>query len=146
MLNVSRLKGCKRIACIFLVCLLPAGSAGVFAQTSKSTVTATPLLTKELIGVPGKEAVMLSVEYLPGGESMPHRHDAQVFLYVVEGSIVTQVEGQAPVTLTAGQTFYEAPGDIHKTARNASKTEPAKLVVFFVKDVGKPISRPVAAN
>lgn len=128
------------------VCLLAAGSAAVLAQSGKDSVTATPLMTKDLVGVPGKEAVMLSVEYLPGGASMPHRHDAQVFLYVVEGSVVTQVEGQEPVTLKAGQTFYENPNDIHKTARNASQTEPAKLVAFIVKDKGKPVSRPVTAN
>jgi quercetin dioxygenase-like cupin family protein len=145
MLNESWSDVCKGSAALLLVCLLPS-SAGVLAQNAKNSVTATPLILRDLAGVPGKEAVLLTVDYLPGGASLPHRHDAQVFLYVAEGSIVTQVEGKEPVTLTVGQTFYEGPEDIHKTARNASKTEAAKLVVFMVKDAGKPISRPVTAD
>lgn len=144
--NIPRLEHCCRPASIFLLCLIAAGSAGGLAQSAQDSVTVKPLLTKDLVGIPGKEAVLLTVDYLPGGASMPHRHDAQVFLYVVEGSIVTQVEGQEPVTLKAGQTFYENPTDIHKTAKNASQTEPAKVVAFIVKDKGKAVSRPVAAN
>jgi quercetin dioxygenase-like cupin family protein len=86
---------------------------------------------------------MLTVEYPPGGSSAAHRHDADVFVYVLEGSVVMQVDGQQPVTLTPGQTFHEKPTDIHRTSANASKTAPAKFLVFIVKDKGKATTTPV---
>jgi quercetin dioxygenase-like cupin family protein len=132
----------RRATGLVILCLLLAGGAGALAQNANNSAAVTPLMTKDLVGVPGKEVVILTVEYVPGGASVPHRHDAQVFLYMLEGSIITQVEGQEPVTLKAGETFYESPSDIHKTAKNASQTEPAKIVVFIVKDKGKPITRP----
>lgn len=103
----------------------------------------TPLMTKPLPEMPGKEATMLTVEYAPGAVSDIHRHNAHVFVYVLEGSIVMGVQGGAPVTLGPGQTFYENPDDIHAVSRNASKTAPAKFLVFFVKKQGAPASEPV---
>ena len=103
----------------------------------------TPLLTKELIGVSGKEGVMLTVEYPPGASSSKHRHNAHTFVYVLEGSIVMQVEGGKEVTLGPGQTFYESPEDVHTVSKNASDSKPAKFLVFFVKDKGAPASTPV---
>lgn len=97
-----------------------------------------PLLTRPLAGIEGKEAVMLTVEYPPGGASAPHRHNANTFVYVLEGAVVMQVQGGKEVTLKAGDTFYESPTDIHLVSRNASKTEPAKFLVFFVKEAGAP--------
>jgi len=105
-----------------------------------------PLLQQDLTGIPGKEVVMSTVEYLPGGASMPHRHDAEVFVYVLEGSLLMQVDGKPPVTLGPGQTFHESPQDIHRQSANASKTAPAKFVVFIVKDKGKPVTTPVPAK
>lgn len=102
-----------------------------------------PLLTEPLSGVPGKEVTVLTVEYLPGGASAAHRHDADVFVYVLEGAVIMQVDGKEPVTVRAGETFRENPKDIHRQSRNASQTEPAKFVVFVVKDQGKPVTRPV---
>jgi quercetin dioxygenase-like cupin family protein len=102
------------------------------------------LMDKDLVGVPGKELLMLTVEYLPGGASLPHRHDAQVFVYVLEGSLVMQVAGSPAVTLQRGQTFYENPTDVHVVSANASKTAPAKILVFIVKDKGAPVSRDAA--
>ena len=86
---------------------------------------------------------MMTVEYAPGAADPGHRHDAYVFVYVLEGSVVMQVKGAAPVTLQPGQTFYEGPDDIHLVGRNASKTKPAKFLAFFVKDKGAPVVRPV---
>lgn len=103
----------------------------------------TPLLTKELIGVSGKEGVMLTVEYPPGASSSKHRHNAHTFVYVLEGSIVMQVDGGKEVTLGPGQTFYESPDDVHTVSKNASDSKPAKFLVFFVKDKGAPASIPV---
>src|SRR5215831_8761540 len=91
-------------------------------------------LSKDLNGFPGKEGVILTVEYPPGGADPVHRHNANAFVYVLEGSIVMQVKGGKEVTLTPGQTFYEGPDDIHVVGRNASQTKPAKFVVFLVKD------------
>ena len=102
----------------------------------------TQVLSKDLTDIPGKEGLMLTVEYPPGGSDPVHRHNAHGFIYVLEGSIVMQVRGGKEVTLTTGQTFYEGPSDVHVVGRNASQTKPAKFVVFFVKDKGAPILVP----
>lgn len=96
----------------------------------------TPLMLKELTDIPGKEAMMLTVNYPPGGDDAIHRHDAHAFVYVLEGSIVMQLKGASPVTLTPGQVFYEGPSDVHIVGRNASTTEPAKFLVVLVKNRG----------
>jgi quercetin dioxygenase-like cupin family protein len=106
--------------------------------------SADPLMTRDLVGVPGKEAVVLTVEVGPGEGSKPHRHDANVFVYVLEGSLIMQVKGGAPVTLHPGDTYYENPSDIHTVSQNASKTERAKFLVFIVKDKGAPITKAVS--
>jgi quercetin dioxygenase-like cupin family protein len=92
------------------------------------------LMQKELTGVPGKELRMLTVEYPPGGASPPHRHHAQVFVYVLSGSLRMQVQGSPVVTLQPGQIFYEGLDDVHTISENASRSEPAKILVFMVKD------------
>ena len=124
-----------------------AGSA-TFAHAADAPAEAKvqPLMTKDLTGIPNKEGTMLTVQYLPGGSSLPHRHDAHVFVYVLEGSVKMQVDGQPAVTLTAGQTFYENPGDVHRLSANASPTQPAKILVFMVKDKDKPATRPATGN
>ena len=106
------------------------------ASSGAQDTKVTPLLTKDLAGLAGKEATMLTVEYAPGATSSKHRHNANTFVYVLEGSIVMQVQGGAAVTLGPGQTFYESPDDIHVVSRNASDSKPAKFLVFFVKDKG----------
>ena len=105
--------------------------------------TVTTLMSKELSDIPGKEVVMLTVSYAPGGADRIHRHNAHAFVYVLEGSIVMQVKGGKEVTLTPGQTFYEGPDDIHLVGRNASTTKPAKFVVFIIKNQGAPVLVPV---
>lgn len=101
------------------------------------------LFKQELADMPGKAGQMLTVEFAPGEVSAPHRHNAHTFVYVLEGSVVMQVQGGEAKTLTAGQTFYENPDDIHTVANNASDTEPAKILVFFIKDSDAPASMPV---
>jgi len=103
----------------------------------------TEVLSKDLTGIPGKEGLMLTVEYPPGGSDPIHRHNANAFVYVLEGSIVMQVQGGKETTLKPGQTFYEGPDDIHVVGRNASQTKPAKFVVFMVKEKGAPALVPV---
>jgi quercetin dioxygenase-like cupin family protein len=102
----------------------------------------TPLMSKDLPDLPGKEGLMITVEYPPGASDPIHRHNAHAFVYVLEGSIVMQVRGGKEVTLTPGQTFYEGPDDIHVVGRNASKTRPAKFLVFLVKNKSAPVLVP----
>lgn len=107
----------------------------LLAQEAKVT----PLLSKDFANLPGKEGLMITVDYPPGCSDPIHRHNAHAFLYVLEGSVVMQVKGGKQVTLTPGQTFYEGPKDLHVVGRNASKTKPAKFLVFLVKDKGAPV-------
>ena len=97
-----------------------------------------PIMTKALPDYPGKEGLILTVDYPPGGSSPLHHHDAHAFVYVIEGSVVMAVKGGKEVTLTPGQSWSESPGDVHAVSRNASKDKPAKFVVFMLKDAGKP--------
>jgi quercetin dioxygenase-like cupin family protein len=120
-----------------------AGAAVGRAQPPAQDAEVTPLMAKPLVGIPGKEVLMITVEYPPGGTSAAHRHNANTFVYVLEGSVVMQVAGGEAVTLTAGDTFYETPDDIHVVSRNASATAPAKLLVAMVKDGGAPPTVPV---
>lgn len=106
--------------------------------TSAPGPTVTPLMTQDLPDYPGKQALMLLVEYPPGGADPVHRHDAHAFVYVLEGSIVMGVAGGKPVTLHAGQTFHEGPHDLHTIGRNASKDKPARFVAVLLKDKDKP--------
>ena len=118
-----------------LVCLI---ATTLGAQEAKVT----QLMSKDLTDCPGKEGVMITVEYPPGHTDEIHRHNSYAFVYVLEGSVVMQVRGGREVTLTPGQTFYEGPDDVHVLGRNASKTKPAKFVVFFVKNKGAAITVP----
>jgi quercetin dioxygenase-like cupin family protein len=118
-----------------LACLM---SSTLVAQQAKVT----QLMSKDLTNLPGKEGLMIIVDYPPGSSDPIHRHNAHAFIYVLEGSIVMQVRGGKEVTLTPGQTFYEGPEDVHVVGRNASKTKPAKFVAFFVKDKDAPVLVP----
>lgn len=123
---------------ILLIVLASLLAGAAVAEEAKVT----PLLSKDLKEGPGKEGSMLLVEYPPGNTDPIHRHNAHGFIYVLEGSVVMQVKGGKQLTLNAGQTFYEGPDDVHVVGRNASNTQPAKLLVFFVKDKGAPILIP----
>lgn len=109
-------------------------------QAPQASVTS--LASKDLPEFPGKEVLMITVDYPPGSVDPIHRHNAHAFIYVLEGSIIMQVKGGKEVTLTPGQTFYEGPNDIHVVGKNASSTKPAKFVVFFIKDKGAPVLVP----
>ena len=114
--------------------LLCAAGGRLTAQQAEVT----PLMTKELADIPGKEALMITVVYPPGGADPVHRHNAHAFVYVLEGTVLMQLKGQQPVTLTAGQTFYEGPDDVHVVGRSASATKPAKILVVLLKKKGAP--------
>jgi quercetin dioxygenase-like cupin family protein len=126
----------KKIIMVVLISLI---AGPLMAQEPEVT----PLMSKDLTDFPSKEGLVMTAEYAPGGSDPIHRHNAHGFIYVLEGSVVMQVQGGKEVTLTPGQTFYEGPNDVHVVGRNASSTKPAKFLVFFVKDKGAPVLVPV---
>ncbi len=125
-----------QLVALVLLCLMT-GTA--MAQSAKVT----SLMSKDLPENPGREALMITVEYPPGSSDPIHRHNAHALVYVLEGSVVMQVKGGKQVTLTPGQTFYEGSDDVHVVGRNASSTKPAKFLVFLIKDKGAPVLVPV---
>jgi quercetin dioxygenase-like cupin family protein len=110
--------------------------------TAAQAQTVDTLLTKKLPEEPGKEIQVITVNYAPGAVDVIHRHDAHVVVYVLEGEVEMQVRGSTLQRLGPGQVFYESPEDVHTVGRNASKTKPAKFVVFFIKNEGAPILTP----
>jgi quercetin dioxygenase-like cupin family protein len=131
---------------IFTTALLAGLLCLVSVPLSAQHPTVTPVMAKELTDIPGKEVLMVTVEFAPGGADPVHRHNAHGFIYVLEGSVVMQVKGGKAVTLTAGQSFYEGPDDVHSVGRNASSTRPAKLLAVLLKDKGTAAVQPVAAE
>jgi len=123
-----------------VVCLMP---VTLGSKEAPQEAKVTPLFSKDLPDFSGKEGVMITVEYPPGSSDLIHRHNADAFVYVLEGSIVMQLRGGKEVTLTPGQTFNEGPSDVHVVGRNASQTKPAKFVVFLVKEKDAPVLIPV---
>jgi len=121
------------LACAFVVQFAPAAPSPEVKQ----------IMSKPLTDIPGKEGLVLTVTYPPGGADEIHRHNAHAFVYVLEGSVVMQLRGGEPVTLKPGEGFYEGPDDVHIVGRNASDSRPAKFVVFLVKNQGVPVFIPV---
>ena len=119
---------------------LTLGAASHLEAASDAVVA--PLMARDLIGIPGKEVTLETVEYAPGARSPPHRHHAQVFVYVLEGTLRMQVQGSPAVTLGPGSTFYESPEDVHTVSENASQTQPAKFLVVMIKDKASTAAQP----
>ena len=115
----------------------------MLAVTPAKAADVKELFAIDLPDYPGKEGRVIEVSYPPGAQDVAHRHDADAFVYVLEGQITMQLKGQPAVTLKAGQTFYEGPTDVHVVGRNASNTEPARFVVVLLKAKGAPILTPV---
>lgn len=133
----------KRIGTtILLGAMLGLGAVQCASTAWADDAKVTPLMHRDLLAAPGKDVEMLTVEYAPGASSASHRHNAQAFVYVLEGSIQMQVKGGKLETLGPGQTFYEQPSDVHIISRNASQTEPAKFLVVIIKNKGAPIVIP----
>lgn len=122
--------------CGMVLCVVAGGAHAALATG------VTPLLTHDLPGLAGKEGAMVLVDYPPGGADPVHRHNASVFVYVLQGSVIMQVKGQAAVTLHKGQSFFEGPADVHLVGRNASTTAPARFIAFFVKNKAAPFVAP----
>ncbi|MBX9631998.1 MAG: cupin domain-containing protein [Burkholderiales bacterium] len=136
MLTIARTQFPVLFAILGLLAAFAAGPAR--GDENHDGLKITPKLAQELADLPGKEGLMITVEFPPGYVSEPHRHEAHTFVYVLEGRIEMQVEGGPVVTLKPGDTFYENPQDVHTVARNASKTKPAKFLVLLVKNKGVP--------
>ena len=133
----------KILSIVVLILMTSTLTAQQPAASQAPQASVTPLTSKDLPDFPGKEVLMITVEYPPGSVDPIHRHNAHAFIYVLEGSIIMQVKGGKEVTLSPGQTFYEGPDDVHVVGRNASTSKPAKFVVFFVKDKGAQVVVPV---
>jgi quercetin dioxygenase-like cupin family protein len=106
-----------------IVCLGSLTPNWLFVQEIKVA----PLLSRDLTEFPGKEGTMITVLYPPGGSESIHRHNAHVFVYLLQGSIVMQIRGGKEMILTAGQTFYESPNDVHVIGCNANKIDGLRL-------------------
>jgi quercetin dioxygenase-like cupin family protein len=132
----------KKILMFVLLFLIPGTLMAQRPASQAPHASVTSLTSKDLPELPGKEVLMITVDYPPGTVDPIHRHNAHAFVYVLEGSIIMQVKGAKEVTLTPGQTFYEGPDDVHVVGRNASSTKPAKFVVFFIKAKGAPVLVP----
>jgi len=105
-------------------------SASAFAHDPSEKVT---ILQDEVLkNVPDKKALMFEVDYKPGQSSIAHKHEGTAMAYVLSGSIVSQVKGEPAKTYKAGEFWYEPAGSEHLVSKNASKTKPAKLLVFMV--------------
>jgi len=125
----------NKMMLVFLLLPFPLlASSSVHAQVANET----PLMTKDLPDVPGKEGLIETVVLAPGEVVPSHRHNADVFVYVLEGSMITQLEVGKSQTVHAGEVFYESPTDVHIASRNASTTQPVMLLVFFAKKKGAP--------
>jgi quercetin dioxygenase-like cupin family protein len=132
-----------KVQCLILALNLSIGLCLTSGTATAQEAKVTPLMSKDLKDFPGKEGLLISVEYPPGATDPIHRHNAHAFVYVLEGSIVMQLKGGKEVTLTPGQTFYEGPDDVHIVGRSADKTKPAKFLVFLVKNKDAPVLVPV---
>lgn len=122
--------------------LLACGALPIQPAHAEDAAVVVPLISKKLADLPGKEMLMITVEYPPGYVGAIHRHDAHSLIYVLEGSVVMGVRGSKEVTLRPGQTFYEGTDDVHTVGRNASATKPAKLVVVLLKKEGADVVLP----
>jgi quercetin dioxygenase-like cupin family protein len=132
----------RTFTALSLVAVLGAATA-LAADGAAKTV---PLRSQPLDGLPNKVADMLTVEYAPGESTPAHRHNSDVLVYVLQGALVMGVQGKEPVTVSAGQTFYESPADIHTISRNASSTEPAKFLVVLIHDKGSQTMLPAPSS
>ena len=115
----------------------------VAAQQQAPATKVSQLMKQTLADVPGREVMMIILDLPPGGGSPAHRHPgAHNFGYVLEGAYKIKLDNGPETVVTKGQTFYESPGQLHAVSKNASETEPAKVLVVVVNEVGKPLTVP----
>ena len=114
--------------------------AACFVHAQESAVSA--LFRTDVADASNQEILVLEVTYPPGVESASHRHNAHTVVYVLEGTVIMQVDGSEAKTLGAGEVFYETPEDVHSVSKNASDTEAARILVFFLKEKGRATTEP----
>ena len=122
-----------------LVLIVVAGFAGVLAQNAPSApAVKRNLVLKQDMTIPGREAIMAWVEIPVGGAEGKHTHPAEVFVFVLEGTILQEIAGKPDATLKAGDHFYVAPGVVHQATNKGDV--PVKLAAVFVAEKGKPLT------
>ena len=121
----------------FVALLALLAMSPVWAQDAPRAV-GKDLMVKALPDFAGREAVVRANVYPPGASSPPHRHEAHVFLHLLEGELIVQLKGAQALTLHPGDTYYKAPEDVHVMSRNPSDSIPAKALIFMVKKIGAP--------
>ncbi|MBL8482284.1 MAG: cupin domain-containing protein [Rhodocyclaceae bacterium] len=122
---------------------LMAGAAAAAAHDDGAAETVRPLMRQALADVPGRQVTLLTVTYEPGQSSSPHLHPGSVLAYVLEGSVESQLAGEPLRTYTQGQFWYEGPRAHHLVSRNASRTAPAKLVVWLLGGENEAVKQPL---
>jgi quercetin dioxygenase-like cupin family protein len=129
---------------VALIVMLGAGALVPAVSQQQTPATKVTTLLKEVVAeLPGREIIMVTLDIPPGGGSAAHRHPGHhIFGYVLEGTYKLKLDQGAETILTKGQTFHEAPGQLHAVSANASLTEPAKVLAFIVAESGKPITVP----
>lgn len=130
-------------ACLTLPAAVPALAHGATDHARPGGEVITPLQRQVMKDVPGKQVQMITVDYAPGQESTPHVHPGSAFVYVLEGEVVSQLAGKGEVKYRAGDSWYEPPEVPHLVSRNASRTKPARLLVWLVTGENDPILRPL---
>ena len=126
-----------------LIVTMGAGAIPPAMSQQAAPTTVTTLMKQALSDFPGREIIMVTLDIPPGGGSAPHRHPGHHILgYVLEGTYKLKLDQGPETVLTKGQTFYEAPGQLHAVSANASQTEPAKVLAVIVAESGKPITVP----
>lgn len=96
------------------------------------------VLTQALDDIEHREVRMEVVTFAPGAEAPQHRHPGHVFVYVLEGEIVSQLEDGPAETYKAGDSFYEPTNGLHAVTKNPSASETAKILVTMIMEEGKP--------
>jgi quercetin dioxygenase-like cupin family protein len=130
-------------ASVLLSLVMALGAAGAAHAHQGGEESVQPLMKQPLPDVPGKNALMATVTLAPGQSAAPHLHPGSIFAYVLEGEVISQLEGQDAKTYTAGQSWYEPPRTHHLVTRNASTTQPAKLLVWAIVAPQDPIKLPL---
>jgi quercetin dioxygenase-like cupin family protein len=129
---------------VSLVAMMGATTVGpAVSQQPAPATQVTALMKRTIAEFPGRDIMVVTLDIAPGGGSAPHRHPGHhIFGYVLEGTYKLKLDQGPETILTKGQTFYEAPGQLHAVSANASQTEPAKVLVFIVAESGKPVTVP----
>ena len=137
------------LACVAAATIGAVASASASAPAHETTEKVTPAFRQAIPNIPGKSLISVVVDYAPGAASRPHLHakSAFIYAYVVSGAIESRIDDGPVQVLHAGESFYEPPGARHVVSRNASKSEPAKLLAVFVLDTGDtPLTTPTTST